>query len=242
MIQLSIESNEKVVTSQYQSVSLPAHHNTTSFSIATLDDDAAGNDSVLNVAIVSGAGYQLDIKSSASVKISDSADRERVRLSQINTVNESILNNLIERASTETLNLISNRMNYLASGGTGTKIQLGNNRITEFMESSNEILFENESFRSSALGESSFTMELFPETGVVNRTGLWGQGDFQTLKPSINEYNPAWHGDMYTLTLGTDYKVSKNILTGLPIHIPIHSLTSTLMTVICSSIAPNSMV
>ena len=59
------------------------------------------------------------------------------------------------------------------------------------------------------LGESSFTMELFPEAGVVNRAGLWGHGNFQTLKPSINEYSPAWHGDMYTLILGTDYKVSK---------------------------------
>ena len=62
------------------------------------------------------------------------------------------------------------------------KIQLGNNRIAEFMKTSNEILFEYESFRSSALGESSFTMELFPEVGVVNRAGLWGQGNFQTPK------------------------------------------------------------
>ena len=105
-------------------------------------------------------------------------------------------------------------MNYLASGGSGTKFQLGNNQIAEFMETSNEILFENESLRSSALGESSFSMELFPEAGVVSRAGLWGQGNFQTLNHSADELSPLWRGDMYTLTLGTDYKVSKNILTG----------------------------
>ena len=153
---------------------------------------------VVNVSIQNGVGYEIGFKSHASVKISDSADRERVRLSQINTANESILNNLIERTSSETLNLINNRVNYLASGGSGTKFQLGNNRIAEFMESSNEILFENESLRSSALGESSFTMELFPEAGVVSRVGLWGRGNFHTLNHSADKLSPLWPGDMYT--------------------------------------------
>ena len=213
-IQLSIEPNEKIAIANYQTVSLPAHQNSTNFSITTLNDDKAGEDSIVNVSIVNGISYEIGIKSHASVKISDSADRERVRLSQINTVNESILNNLIERTSIETLNLINNRVNYLASGGSGTKFQLGNNRIAKFMESSNEILFENKSLRSSALGESSFTMELFPEASVVSRAGLWGQGNFQTLNHRADELSPLWRGDMYTLTLGTDYKVSKNSLTG----------------------------
>ena len=96
-IRLSIEPNEKITIANYQTVSLPAHQNSTNFSIATLNDDKAGEDSIVNVSIVNGIGYEIGFKNHASVKISDSADRERVRLSHINTVNESILNNLIRK-------------------------------------------------------------------------------------------------------------------------------------------------
>ena len=214
VIHLVIEPNEKVSIPLHQTVSLSAHQHSTNFRIATLNDNIAGEDSTLNVTIVNGTGYEVASKYSAHATISDSEDREHVRLSQINAVNESILSNLIERTSSNSLELISNRINYLASGGTGTKFQLGNNGITEFMESSNAILFENETLRASALGESSFTMELFPETGTVNRTGLWGQGNFQTIKQNVGGFNSHWHGDMYSFTLGSDYKVNDSILTG----------------------------
>ena len=44
-IQLNIQPNEKITIANYQTVSLPAHQNSTNFSIATLNDDKAGEDS-----------------------------------------------------------------------------------------------------------------------------------------------------------------------------------------------------
>ena len=214
-VNLNLAPNEKVTAPQHQVVKFPVNQRTTNFVINTIDDDDSGPDSELSISIISGYGYELAPNNSATITISDSADRERVRLARVDSINQSILGEFVARTGSETLELINNRMEFLAAGRTGTNFKLGNNNnIAEFMKSGNELVFENQPFRSSALGESSFSFELFPEYGVDSRASLWGKGNFQTLQQKLGEVSPFWSGNMYTANAGTDYQVSKNILAG----------------------------
>ena len=185
-VNLDLVPNEKVTTTQHQVVEFPANQRTTNFVINTIDDDDAGPDSELSVSIISGYGYELAPNNTATITISDSADRERVRLARVDSINQSILSEYVERTGTETLELINNRMEFLAAGRTGTNFKLGNNNyIAEFMKTGNELVFENQPFRSSTLGESSFSFELF-QNMVLKVALAFGE------KEVIKLYNKNW--------------------------------------------------
>ena len=213
-INLNLETNEKVIKPRNKVVNFPANQTETSFFVETTNDEDAGPDSVLSISITKGQGYILGANSSTSVTISDSADREQARLSRIDSVHQSVLSEFLDRTSTETHGLISTRMEFLASGRSPTYFKFGNNDISEFMKTGNELFFENQSFRSSALGEAAFSFNLFPEYGVESRVGLWGKGNFQDIQQNSGEATAFWRGNMYSATTGTDYKINQEFITG----------------------------
>ena len=121
----------------------------------------------------------------------------------------------MEQIGTDTFNLVSERTNHVFIQNGGSKFEFGNNDgLAELFSTGNEILIENQPLRSSLIGQSSFSIELFPERGTDSLAEIWGLGNYQTVQKNRRDTGPSWEGDMYLANIGSDVRVNQNVFAG----------------------------
>ena len=215
LIYLEFDQIGNVIESPSHQVIFPANESSINFEVPTVDDNKAESDVILGIRIISGTEYRLGVNNSASILISDSKDRERKRRGYLDGVNQSIMLAIMNQSGTNTFNVVSERTNHALIQRAGSKFEFGqNDGFAELFSTSNEILIENEPLRSSLVGQSSFSIELFPDLSTSNLAEIWGFGNYQTVQKTRGEIGPAWDGDMYLANIGTDTRVYQNMLAG----------------------------
>ncbi len=215
IINLEINQLSNVVESPNHQVVYSANLSSMDFEIPTIDDNVAEDDITLSIRIVSGSNYKLGVNNSVNITVSDSKDRERKRRGYLDSVNQSIMHTFMEQIGTDTFNLVSERTNHVFIQNGGSKFEFGNNDgLAELFSTGNEILIENQPLRSSLIGQSSFSIELFPERGTDSLTEIWGLGNYQTVQKNSRDSGPSWEGDMYLANIGSDVRVNQNVFAG----------------------------
>ena len=214
-VNLEIGQFRNVVESPNHQIAFPPNQSSMDFEIPTIDDNVAEDDITLTIRIVSGSNYKLGVNNSIYIMVSDSKDRERKRRGYLDSVNQSIMHTFMEQIGTNTFNVVSERANHALIQRAGSKFEFGHNDgFAELFSTSNEILIENEPLRSSLVGQSSFSIELFPELSTENLAEVWGFGNYQTVQKNRGAIGPGWEGDMYLANVGTDTRVNQNMLAG----------------------------
>ena len=215
LVNLEFDQIGNVIESIGHQVRFPANESSINFEVPTIDDNKAESDVILGIRIITGAEYRLGVNNSATILISDSKDRERKRRGYLDGVNQSIMLAIMNQSGTNTINVVSERANHALIQRAGSKFEFGHNDgFAELFSTSNEILIENEPLRSSLVGQSSFSIELFPEFGTNSLAEIWGFGNYQTVQKNRGEISPTWEGDMYLANVGTDTRVNQNMLAG----------------------------
>ena len=215
LVYLEFDQFGNVIASPRHQVVIPANQSSVNFEIPTIDDDIAEQDITLEIRIISSSDYRLGVNSSAFLSVSDSKDRERKRRGYLDAVNQSVMLAFMEQTGTDTFNVVSERANHALIQNGGSKFEFGkNDGLAELFSTSNEVLLENQPLRSSLVGQSSFSIELFPELGTDSLAEIWGFGNYQTIQRRSNENGTNWAGDMYLANAGTDTRVNQNILAG----------------------------
>ena len=214
-VHLEFDQIGNVIESPSHQVMFPANKSSINFEVPTIDDNIAESDVTLGIRIIASTEYRLGVNNSASIVISDSKDRERKRRDYLDGVNQSIMLAFMEQSGIDTINVVSERANHVLNQNGGSKFEFGDNDgFAELFSTSNEVLIENIPLRSSLVGQSSFSIELFPELGADSLAEIWGFGNYQTIQRSREEIGANWSGDMYLANVGTDTRVNQNILTG----------------------------
>ena len=215
IVYLEFDQIGNILDSSHHQVNFPANQSSITFEISTIDDDLVESDVTLEVRIISKADYRLGVNSSAFLSVSDSMDRERKRRGYLDAVNQSVMLAFMDQTGTDTFNVVSERANHALIQNGGSKFEFGkNDGLAELFSTSNEILLENQPLRSSLVGQSSFSLELFPELGTDSLAEIWGFGNYQTIQRRSNENSTNWAGDMYLANAGTDTRVNQNMLAG----------------------------
>ena len=215
IINLEIDQLSNVVESPNHQVVYSANQSSMDFEIPTIDDNVAEDDITLSIRIISGSNYKLGVNNSVHITVSDSKDRERKRRGYLDSVNQSIMHTFMEQIGTDTFNLVSERTNHVFIQNGGSKFEFGNNDgLAELFSTGNEILIENQPLRSSLIGQSSFSIELFPERGTDSLAEIWGLGNYQTVQKNRRDNGPSWEGDMYLANIGSDVRVNQNVFAG----------------------------
>ena len=215
LVNLEFDQIGNVIESLGHQVRFPANESSINFEVPTIDDNKAESDVILGIRIITGTEYRLGVNNSASILISDSNDRERKRRGYLDGVNQSIMLAIMNQSGTNTFNVVSERANHALIQRAGSKLEFGqNDGFAELFSTSNEILIENEPLRSSLVGQSSFSIEIFPDLSTNSLAEIWGFGNYQTVQKNRGEIGPAWDGDMYLANIGTDTRVYQNMLAG----------------------------
>ena len=215
LVYLEFDQFGNIITSPRHQVVIPANQSSVNFEILTIDDDIAEQDITLGIRIISSTDYRLGVNSSAFLSVSDSKDRERKRRGYLDAVNQSVMLAFMEQTGTDTFNVVLERANHALIQNGGSKFEFGkNDGLAELFSTSNEVLLENQPLRSSLVGQSSFSIELFPELGTDSLAEIWGFGNYQTIQRRNNEVGTNWAGDMYLANAGTDTRVNQNMLAG----------------------------
>ena len=215
LVYLEFDQFGNIITSPRHQVVIPANQSSVNFEILTIDDDIAEQDITLGIRIISSTDYRLGVNSSAFLSVSDSKDRERKRRGYLDAVNQSVMLAFMDQTGTDTFNVVSERANHVLIQNGGSKFEFGkNDGLAELFSTSNEVLLENQPLRASLVGQSSFSIELFPELGTDSLAEIWGFGNYQTIQRRNNEVGTNWAGDMYLANAGTDTRVNQNMLAG----------------------------
>ena len=215
-VNLEIEQLGNVVESANHRIVFPANRSSINVAIPTIDDDFVENDVILGIRIVSGSDYKLGVNNSIYITVSDSKDRERKRRGYLDSVNQSIMHAFMEQTGIDTFNVVSERANHVLTHNRGSKFEFGkNDGLSELFATGNDLFIENQPLRSSLVGQSSFSLELFPENGMDGLAEIWGFGDYQTIQKNRGEIGATWDGNMYLANIGTDARLNHNMLAGL---------------------------
>ena len=215
-VNLEIDQHGNVVESANHQIVFPANQSSINVAIPTIDDNLVENDVILGIRIVSGSYYKLGVNNSIYITVSDSKDRERKRRGYLDSVNQSIMHAFMEQTGIDTFNVVSERANHVLFQNRGSKFEFGkNDGLSELFATGNDLFIENQPLRSSLVGQSSFSLELFPENGIDGFAEIWGFGDYQTIQKGRGDIGATWDGDMYLANVGTDARLNHNMLAGL---------------------------
>ena len=215
-VNLEIDQHGNVVESANHQIVFPANQSSINVEIPTIDDDIVENDVILGIQIVSGPDYKLGVNNSIYITVSDSKDRERKRRGYLDSVNQSIMHAFMEQTGIDTFNVVSERANHVLIQNRGSKFEFGkNDGLSELFATGNDLFIENQPLRSSLVGQSSLSLELFPENGMDGLAEIWGFGDYQTIQKNRGEIGATWDGNMYLANIGTDARLNHNMLAGL---------------------------
>ena len=197
-------------------IQLSQEQNSSLVVIDTIDDTLAEEDGQVSLALIASNTYQIGEPARATVIISDQADRLR-RSEAISAAGQEVLSELVGSIGARSISTTTNRVrNAFSATGPTTQFELnGADQITDLLTAGGELINGDTMSMRSILGNSSFTIDLFPEAEFTSPATIWGLGDHRDLKSSSRTSANSWNGDVFTGQIGFDAKVGQNILAGL---------------------------
>ena len=201
-------------------INLTQSHSSARLAIETVDDSLAEEDGQITLILIESTYYRIGEQSNATVFISDEADRLE-RKEAISVAGEDVLSDLVGSIGARSINTATSRVrSALNATGPTTQFELnGADRITDFLTAGGEMINGNSMSMQSVLGNSSFSIDLFPENNSSSPATIWGLGDYRDLKSSRIDSSNSWNGDVFTGQFGFDAKVGSSILTGLSVSV-----------------------
>ena len=205
---------------------IPSHINFTQFQssarliIDTIDDSLAEEDGQITLMLLETTNYRIGEQNTATVFISDEADRI-ARNEAITVAGEDVLLDLVGSIGARSINAASSRVrSALNAVGSNSQFKLnGADQITDLLTAGGELINGDSMSMRSILGNSSFTIDLFPENNSSGLAAIWGLGDYRDLKSSQLRNLNSWNGNVFTGQFGFDVKVGTSILTGLSVSV-----------------------
>ena len=197
-------------------VNLSQEHKHSRVGIETVDDALAEDDGQVALTLIESNDIRLGEQSTATVNISDNADRLR-RAEAISAAGQDVLSELVGSIGARSISATTRRVrNAFTANGPVRQFELnGTDQITDILTAGGEMINGNSMSLPSILGSSSFTIDLFPEQGGISLLTIWGLGDFRDLQSSENEDSKSWNGDVFTGQIGFDASIGSNFLTGV---------------------------
>ena len=195
---------------------LPIGQSHSQVMIDTIDDTLAESDGQVSLTLIQNSTYQIGDRIEAIVYVSDQADRLR-RSENISNAGQEVLSDLVGSIGARSISSVTSRVRS-AFSATGPVMHLklnGTDQITDLLTTGGEMINADSMSLRSILGNSSFTLDLFPEQGRSSLATIWGLGDHRDLKSSGSENTNSWDGDVFTGQIGFDAKVGTSILAGL---------------------------
>ena len=184
--------------------------------LATTDDQIAEPDGSITVTITYGRDYFLaEGSSSASVTVTDLTDRA-ARQQQIVSNIEQLLPQ-INQAESEILNeTLTNRILSINTETRNSYFHLGGQQnIQDLITTTGETINKNDILVRKLLDQSSFELNVVPDSGFVNSISAWGQSNFRNLNTVNRGTGDLGAGELFNGQLGFDSELRPDLITGL---------------------------
>ena len=185
--------------------------------IETVNDNDAELDGQITAEILSGKNYQVDSSARrVEIKVSDLADREFEQAEVISAVNGAIIPRITEEIGDRSFNVADSRFNHVFEKNQLNKFNLnGVTDIMEILSNGNYLVESRRDMQKNLLGDSSFTLELFPNALNSGSVEVWGKSNFKEFSNLSNEILNQESGYLFTGYTGIDYRFSQDLLLGV---------------------------
>ena len=183
--------------------------------VSTKNDDKPNDDRTITATIQSGSMYKLGSKHSETVIISDMEDRNLVS-NILDSANQVVLPELFSTTESQTSNAIDGRVEqYFNNESSNSWVINGGSQFTDILTTSGGTLANDTLTLREVMGNSSFSFDLFQETGIANSATIWGLGNIQDISGYLSAEQQKLGGDTFIGQFGFDARVSENTLTGV---------------------------
>ena len=212
--------NELIIQEINRDIVLQANQSQTRFSIPTIDNDKATDESRhVKVSINPDSRYIPGLDSSASVTITDHVDQQR-RRNELESANHEVLTELYQNIGVSSWSNVSNQIELAFAGKHNSSIILGGQDTINGILTTNVTALDEDTWSLQSLMEnSSFTLNLNPDD-QGNRLGtVWGLGQQHTFTQNGNNTTTSWNGDLFTAQFGSDIQLDDNGIAGLSISV-----------------------
>ena len=183
--------------------------------IDTQDDNLAEADGTITLLLQLGNSYTISAQSSATVAVSDAADR-LVRKNEIASRTSEILPEVFNLVGSNTLATTAQRIQQ-AQNNSGSNIAYninGAKGIRQIITKSGEMINSEQESLRSILGNSSFAFDMHSENYLTNPVTVWGLGELKEVSSSGSNAS-GWQGDALSGHFGFDSKLNPNTLLGM---------------------------
>ena len=203
-----------------QTVFLGANQSQTEVSIPTIDNDRAEKEyRSVSVSINPSTKYEIGHNSTATVNITDHEDRAQ-RRSELEQANLEVLSELYQNIGISSWSNLSNQIDFALVGNKESSIILGGQDTINGILTANATALEEETWSLySLLENSSFNLNLEPDSYGNSLGTIWGISQQQELSRTENNIENSWEGDLITAQFGTDLQLRKNGVAGISISI-----------------------
>ena len=238
-VTVTVSETEDVVAANDegpQTVTVMAGETEAVFTVATQDDDMDEADSVVTAAVVTDtadpATYQVGAANSVVVTVvdnDDAATEARATPDEVVVLNEVVLPNLMQQLSAETTEVITSRLNTIASGLPSAPLTLSLDEVVAdtvaFFYGERDHLKNGSLEWRQALSGRDFVLPLSSlnvaqgEEGVMSEDGpfstlaLWGGGNYSSYRNIIETTDVDGNG--FSAVIGMDLQPTPQFTTGL---------------------------
>ena len=220
-ISISITGPNELINQEVNRVVvLDANQSQTRFSIPTIDNDKATDESRhVKVSINPDSRYIPGLNSSASVTITDHVDQQR-RRNELESANREVLTELYHNIGVSSWSNVSNQIELAFAGKHNSSIILGGQDTINGILTTNATALDEDTWSlQSLMDNSSFTLNLNSDN-QGNRLGtVWGLGQQHTFTQNGNNATTSWNGDLFTAQFGSDLQLNDYSIAGLSISV-----------------------
>ena len=194
---------------------IETHRTETTFTVQTVDDEIPDDVREISAFVVADEEYATTTQNRISIKVTDYTDRMRYKQGLVE-VNNSVTPAILSAMGRNSLATLDRRMETAFSGTNQSSISLaGHSSLQDMIVSSGTILNQDDVDWMSELGNSSFSVNLFPEDTVPGSVTVWGIGNGGIVTGSGGRAIDDWDGEISTATLGFDTRIGDEIILGL---------------------------
>ena len=184
--------------------------------LATTDDQIAEPDGSITVTITYGRGYAIaEGSSSASVTVTDFTDRAARQQHIVSNIEQLLPQ--INQAESEILNeTLTSRIQSFNSETRNSYFHLGGQQsIQDLITTTGETINKNDILVRKLLNQSSFELNVVPDSGFVNSISAWGQSNFRNLNTVNRGTGDLGAGELFNGQLGFDSELRPDLIAGL---------------------------
>ena len=212
--------NSLIGTETARTVFLEANQSQTKFTIPTTDNYRAEEENrLVSVTINPNTKYRIGNNSAATVNITDHEDRAR-RRNELEQANHEVLSELYQNIGVSSWSNLSNQIGFALAGNKESSIILGGQDTINGILTANATALEEETWSFySLLENSSFNLNLEPDSYGNSLGTIWGISQQQELSRTENNIENSWEGDILTAQFGTDLQLNENGIAGISISV-----------------------